>query len=268
MRIGVDLGGTKIEAAALDKDGGIVLRRRVPTPVGNYDAIIIAIHDLVTGVESALGQTGSVGIAIPGSLSPATGLMRNANSTCLNGRNFDRDVRAALARPVRFANDANCFALSEATDGAAAGAASMFGVILGTGVGGGIVVGGDLLTGVNAIAGEWGHMPLPWPRDDERPGRPCFCGRNGCIETFLSGPALARDGDAPDAAAIVERAASGDSAAAAALARYDERLARALAGIVNILDPAVIVLGGGLGRMERLYANVSRLWGRSYFRKR
>ena len=265
MRIGVDLGGTKIEAAALDRQGRIVLSRRAATPTGDYPGTIEAIRRLVVELEAALGRQCRVGIGMPGSLSPASGLVRNANSTCLIGRPFDRDLAAALGRPLRFANDANCFALSEAIDGAAEGAAVVFGVILGTGVGGGIVVERKLLVGANAIAGEWGHSPLPRPQDDERPGPRCYCGRMGCIETFLSGPALALDhrkatGEMLDAPGIAARAAAGDHGAEASLARYEDRLARALASVINLLDPEVIVLGGGIGRIGRLYEQVPRLW--------
>jgi fructokinase len=270
MRIGIDLGGTKIEAAAIDRQGRVALRQRVATPAGNYAATIEAVRGLVEALETALGRRCPVGIGMPGSLSPTTGLVRNANSTCLNGRPFDRDLTQALARPLRFANDANCFALSEAIDGAAAGAAIVFGVILGTGVGGGLVVERRPIRGTNAIAGEWGHSPLPWPADAERPGPPCYCSKNGCIETFISGPGLALDhrqatGEALDAAAIAARAASGDAAAAASLGRYEDRLARGLAVVINLLDPDVIVLGGGLGRIGRLYDNVPRLWRRHVF---
>ena len=270
MRIGVDLGGTKIEAVALERDGTIVARRRVPTPAGDYAATLAAIRDLVGAIEAAAGRHGTVGVGIPGALSPATGLVKNANSVCLNNHAFDRDLMAALGRPVRFANDANCFALSEAADGAAAGAATVFGVILGTGVGGGIVVHGRLIAGINAIAGEWGHSPLPWPADDERPGPRCYCGKRGCIESFLSGPGLAFDhaqatGEAADAAAVAAGAAAADAAAGASLARYEDRLARALATVMNLLDPEVIVLGGGLGQIARLYENVPRLWGQYVF---
>ena len=266
MRIGVDIGGTKIEAAALDAGGRIVARRRTPTPAGDYAGTIAAVRALVIELEAALGETGTVGIGMPGTLSPATGLIKNANSTCLNGKPFDRDLAEALGRPLRFANDANCFALSEGVDGAAQGAAVAFGVILGTGVGGGIVVAGRLLTGRNAIAGEWGHSPLPWPSDSERPGPPCYCGRRGCLESFLSGPGLAADhrrttGVPLDAAAIAQRAAAGDPEAEASLTRYEDRLARGLALVINLLDPDVIVLGGGLGQIERLYANVPQRWG-------
>ena len=266
MRIGVDLGGTKIEAAALDRDGAVLLRQRVATPSGDYAGTVEAVRGLVAGIEAALGRRCAVGIGMPGSLSPRTGLVRNANSTCLNGRPFDRDLTAALARPLRFANDANCFALSEAVDGAGAGTAVVFGAILGTGVGGGIVIERKPLAGANGIAGEWGHSPLPWPDAAERPGPPCYCGKFGCIETFLSGPGLARDhlqatGEAADPATLPGRAAAGDAAAEASLARYEQRLARSLATVINLLDPGIIVLGGGLGRIARLYQRVPLLWG-------
>jgi len=260
MRIGIDLGGTKTEIAALGEDSEVLVRRRVATPANDYDAIVAGIRDLVLGVERETGVRGTVGVGIPGTLSPATGVVKNANSTCLNGRRLDLDLGAALGREVRLANDANCFALSEATDGAAAGAATVFGVILGTGVGGGVVSGGKLLVGADAIAGEWGHVPLPWPDDAERAVLPCWCGRQGCIETFLSGPALARDGGGATAEEVVARADSGDPAAGATLARYERRLARALAVVINILDPDVIVLGGGLGQVARLYRTVPPLW--------
>jgi len=265
VRIGIDLGGTKIEGAALAGDGRLVLRRRVPTPSGDYDAIIAAVRDLVLALEAGLGEHATVGVGIPGALSPATGLVKNANSLCLNGRPFDRDLAAALARAVRVANDANCFALSEASDGAAKGARTVFGVILGTGVGGGIVIDGRLVEGPNRIAGEWGHTPLPWPADDERPGPPCYCGRAGCLETFLSGPSLARDAGLADGETVAARATACDPAAEAALQRYEGRLARGLACIINILDPDAIVLGGGLGRMARLYDAVPKRWSRYVF---
>lgn len=271
MRIGIDLGGTKIEIAALDEvKGSVLARERISTPRGDYGATIAAIRDLVAGMEVRLGRRGTVGIGIPGAVSPASGLVKNANSTWLIGRAFDRDLEAALGRPVRLANDANCFALSEAVDGAGAGASIMFGVILGTGVGGGIVVNGGVLTGANAISGEWGHNPLPWPGETERPGPACYCGRQGCIETFLSGPGLAADharvtGQALAGEDVVAAAAAGDAAAEATLRRYEERLARALAHLVNILDPDVIVLGGGLSGLSRLYQSVPRLWGRHIF---
>lgn len=265
-RIGVDLGGTKIEAIALGEAGKILERRRVATPQGDYGATLAVIGALVSEVEATCGRrAASVGVAVPGTISPATKLMKNANSTWLIGRALDRDLGERLQREVRLANDADCFALSEAVDGAGAGAASVFGVILGTGVGGGIVIDGKLVVGPNAIAGEWGHNPLPWPHDDERPGPPCYCGRAGCIETFLSGPGMARDhvartGQMLDAAQVMERADAGDGAAEATLRRYEDRLARALAGVMNILDPAVIVLGGGLSNMRRLYDNVPARW--------
>jgi len=269
MRIGIDLGGTKIEGAVLDQGGHVVLRRRVATPAGDYAGTIAAIGGLVGDLEAAIGRRATIGIGMPGALSPATGLVKNANSTCLNGRAFDRDLEAALGRRLRFANDANCFALSEATDGAAAGAAVVFGAILGTGVGGGIVVHGKLLTGINAIAGEWGHSPLPWPSDAERHGPPCYCGKRGCIESFLSGPGFVRDhghsGDGLDAAALAARAEAGDPAARLTLARYVDRLARALAMVINLLDPDVVVLGGGLGQIASLYEDVPRRWGAYVF---
>jgi len=262
LRIGIDLGGTKTEAIAL-RDGVELARRRVATDRGSYDGTVRAIKALVEGLESELAATGSVGIGIPGTISPRTGLVKNANSTWLIGKPFDRDLAAALARPVRMANDADCFALSEASDGAGAGFATVFGVILGTGVGGGIVVHGRLMAGPNAIAGEWGHNPLPWPDDAERPGPRCYCGRQGCIETFLSGPGLARDhggGLSPEAIS-----ASAGTAELAALERYHQRLARALASVINVIDPHVIVLGGGLSKMESLYRTVPRLWNRWVF---
>jgi fructokinase len=266
MRLGIDIGGTKIEAAALDADGAIRLRRRVPTPTGDYPGIIATVTALVTGIEAELGPAESIGIGIPGMLSPATGLVKNANSTCLIGRPFDRDLAAALGCPIRLGNDANCFALSEAVDGAAQGARVVFGVILGTGVGGGVVVDGKVLTGPNAIAGEWGHSPLPWPRDDERPGAPCYCGKHGCTETFLNGAGLSRayealSGRPEEASAIAARAESGEAAARAALDRYVDRLARALATVINLLDPEIIVLGGGLGQIAALYREVPARWG-------
>jgi fructokinase len=270
IRIGIDLGGTKIEAAALDGEGVIRYRRRVATPSGDYAGTVRAVCELVAALERELGETGTVGIGIPGAVSPATGLVKNANSTCLIGHPFDRDVAAALGRPVRLANDADCFALSEAVDGAAAGAPTVFGVILGTGVGGGVVVRGRLLDGPNAIAGEWGHSPLPWPRDDERPGALCYCGKHGCVETFVSGPGMARDhaaasGEALSALEIAECADAGDGRADATLRRYEDRLARALATVINLIDPHVIVLGGGLGQIARLYRTVPALWGAYVF---
>ncbi len=283
MRIGIDLGGTKIEGLALADDGREIDRRRIAAPRGNYDDTIRAIVDLVTTIESAsaanataasAGQArATVGVGIPGAISPATGLIKNANSTWLIGRRLADDLSQALGRPVRLANDANCFALSEATDGAAAGAAVVFGVIIGTGTGGGLVVNGRIVAGANAIAGEWGHNPLPAPQDDERPGPLCYCGRFGCVETFLSGPALARDyitrgGDDTTAADIVQRAGRGDGRALASLARYEHRLARAIASVINVVDPDVIVLGGGLSNIARLYERVPALWGPHVFSDR
>ena len=245
MRIGIDLGGTKIEGIAMDDAGHESVRRRVPTPKGDYRATVAAIASLVVALESEAGGRATVGVGIPGAISRVSGLVKNANSTCLIGQPLQRDLEAALGRPVRLANDANCFALSEAVDGAGRGARVVFGAILGTGVGGGIVVDGRVLEGPNAIAGEWGHNPLPLPAGDDLPLRPCYCGRAGCIETYLSGPALER---------------AGGVAVEDAIAHYEERLARALAGVINLLDPDVIVLGGGVSNVDRLYANVPRLW--------
>jgi fructokinase len=270
MRIGVDLGGTKIEGLALDAEGHEIARVRVPTPRHDYDGTLTAIAAVVHQLEERAGGPGSVGLGMPGIVSPATGLVKNANSTWLIGRPFDRDLARVLARPVRLANDANCFALSEATDGAAAGAPVVFGVILGTGVGGGLVVHGRVLEGAHHIAGEWGHNPLPAPDDDERPGAACYCGRNGCIETFLSGPGWAADtarrtGRHLEALAIAEAAREGNDEAAEAVARYADRLARALATIINVVDPDVIVLGGGLSNIDAWYEEVPRRWARHVF---
>ena len=270
MRIGVDLGGTKIEALALDDGGCELVRRRVPTPAGDYAATIRAVAELVGAIEAEIGGTGSVGFGVPGALSPASGLMKNANSTCLIGKPLDRDLAAALARPVRLENDANCLALSEATDGAGAGADLVFAVILGTGVGGGIAFRGQVHRGPTAIAGEWGHNPIPWPEAGEWPGPACYCGRSGCAETFLSGPGFAADhravtGETRMAEAIAAAAATGDSGAEASLGRYERRLAKGLAAVINLLDPDVIVLGGGLSNIERLYRNVPALWAEFVF---
>ena len=264
MRIGLDVGGTKIELVALADDGTVAHRQRVATPRGDYVATLRVIAELVHRAERALGRSASVGIGMPGTISPATGVVKNANSVWLNGQAFHRDLEQALARPVRLANDANCFALSEASDGSAAGAAIVFGVIVGTGTGGGLVVHGRPLTGANAIAGEWGHNPLPWPDDEERPGPPCYCGRFGCIETYLSGPGLSRDhacatGETLTAVEIAARAERGDAGAAASLERYAGRMARALATVINIVDPDVIVLGGGMSNISRLYTRVPEL---------
>jgi len=273
VRIGIDLGGTKIEAIALDSAGVELARQRVATPQGDYDATIEAVARLVRGLEQQLGRRGSVGVGIPGAISPATGLVKNANSTWLIGQPLDRDLAHRLARPVRLANDADCFAISEATDGAAAGAGTVFGVIIGTGTGAGLVVAGRLLAGPNAIAGEWGHNPLPWPAAEEWPGPDCYCGRRGCVETWLSGPGLARSyqaagGEPLTAEQIAQRAAAGEPLAEAQLSAYEGRLARALATVINLLDPHVIVLGGGMGRIERLYHNVPQRWGAYVFSDR
>ena len=263
-RIGIDLGGTKIELAVLDPSGAIAGRRRVPTPAG-YAAIIAAMAGLVRAAEAELGFAASVGVGIPGALSPATGRVKNANTQALIGQALDEDLAAALGRPVRVENDANCFALSEAADGAGAGQHCVFGVILGTGCGGGIVVGGQVLAGRNRIAGEWGHTPLPQPRADEYPMPRCWCGQQGCLELYLAGPGLARSCTAPDAAAVLARAEAGDPVAAAALERHADRLARGLAVIMNVLDPDVIVLGGGLSNMGHLYTRVPDLLQRYVF---
>jgi len=300
-RLGVDLGGSKIELIALDTDGHEILRRRISTPQNDYPATVAAVATLVHQAEAELGRTGSVGVGTPGAVSPASGLMKNCNSTCLNGKPLQQDIERALGREVRFANDANCFALSEASDGAAARAETVFGVIIGTGVGGGVVVRGQVLGGTNAIAGEWGHSPLPyfqfahaqadraatgqhpatgeailhpWPTPRELEAAPaCYCGKKGCIETWLSGPALAADhvrfgGEDLPAHEIVQLANAGYGPCSTTLARYEERLARALAGVINLLDPEVIVLGGGLSNVARLYDTVPRLWPRYVFSDR
>ncbi len=273
MRIGLDLGGTKIEGVALDERGTELARRRVATPRHDYAATLEAMAGLVRGLEEATGRRGTVGVGMPGALSPATGLVKNANSTWLIGQALDRDLSRLLDRPVRFANDANCFALSEAVDGAGAGARVVFGVIVGTGTGGGIAVERRVLTGPNAIAGEWGHNPLPWPTPDEWPGPPCYCGKTGCVETFLSGPGMVRDhreatGQDVAAPEIAARAGNGEAAATATLERYEERMARALAVVLNVLDPDVVVLGGGMSQIPRLYESVPRLWQRWAFSDR
>ena len=273
MRIGVDLGGTKIEAIALADDGALRARRRVATPRDDYAATLAAVSALVLDLEREAGGRATVGVGMPGAISPATGRVKNANSTWLNGRPLAEDLARELPRPLRFANDANCFALSEASDGAAAGARAVFGVIVGTGVGGGLVLGGRVWTGPNAVAGEWGHNPLPWPEAGEWPGPPCYCGKTGCIETFLSGPGLAQDhrrvtGEEADSAAIAARAEKDDAAATATLDRYQDRMARALAGVINVLDPEVIVLGGGMSNIAGLYAGVPARWARYVFSDR
>jgi fructokinase len=269
LRVGIDLGGTKIEGIALDGSREVA-RLRLDTPRDDYAATLDAIVSTVAALEQSAGGTGTVGIGIPGTLSPATGLVKNANSVWLIGRPLLEDLEARLGREVRIANDANCFAMSEAADGAAAGAEVVFGVIVGTGTGAGIAVRGEVLTGPNAIAGEWGHNPLPWPAADEWPGPPCYCGRLGCIETFLSGPGMSADharrtGRSIGPAEIETAAARGDADAEATLQLYESRMARGLASVINILDPDVIVLGGGMSKMSRLYTSVPRLWDEYVF---
>lgn len=259
MRIGIDLGGTKIEAVALAVDGRELMRLRVPTPRGDYEASLAAMADLVARLERETGERGTVGVGGPGALSPRTGRIKNANSVWLNGRAVDRDLAAHLGRPIRYANDANCLAISEATDGAAAGAAVVLGVILGTGAGAGIALAGRPHEGPNRVAGEWGHNPLPWATAEEWPGPACWCGKRGCLETFVSGPGLEADyrragGEALGAEEIVRRAGVGEPLAAERLEIYEHRLARGLAHLVNVLDPDVVVLGGGLSKVSRLYA--------------
>ncbi len=266
LRIGIDLGGTKIEGIALSEDGVELYRHRIATPKGNYDAILKAITSLVKTIESETGEQGSVGIGTPGALSPVTDLMRNSNSVVMNGKAVRSDLQDVLQREIRIANDANCFALSEATDGAAQGAAVVFGVIIGTGTGAGVVINKKVLIGPNAIAGEWGHNPLPWPEDMELPGPQCYCGKNGCIETWLSGPGMVRDHELHnniyiDPESIDNKARFGDEDAQETLQRYQRRLAKSLAHIINILDPDAIVLGGGMGNIQQLYKNVPAIWG-------
>ena len=261
MQIGVDFGGTKIEAAALDADGGFLARLREPNP-GTYDAAVATVVRLVDRIEADLGRTGTAGLAVPGSVSPATGRMRNANSTWLNDRPFREDLETALRRPVRLANDANCLALSEAVDGAAAGESVVFAVIVGTGCGGGLAVNGRLVEGANRLAGEWGHIALPWPTPAEVSGPACWCGLHGCLETWISGTGFQRDhaaitGQTLGAEAIVVAAGAGDPAAVASLDRYTDRLARALAMVINLVDPDVVVLGGGLSNVADLYPRLA-----------
>jgi len=270
LHLGIDLGGTKIEVIVLNEQGDECLRQRVPTPQGDYQAILRAIVDLVSMVEAKQGRVSSIGVGAPGSVSRATGLLRNSNSVCLNGMPFKQDLELLLGRSVRLANDADCFVLSEASDGAATGAATVFGVILGTGVGGGIVVNGRLLAGPNGIAGEWGHNPLPWPMAIEQPGPDCYCGKQGCIETFLSGPGLENDyhlltGKILEAREIVAGVEAQDVDCIQVMIRYEDRLARALAHIINILDPDVIVLGGGMSNISSIYQSVTSMWGAYVF---
>lgn len=278
MRFGIDLGGTKIELCALAPSGEMLLRQRVDTPQGDYQGTLKAIKGLVSDAEARLGQSASIGIGTPGAISPATGLLRNSNSVCLNGQPLLRDLQDHLDRPVRLANDADCFALSEASDGAGKPPPgqdrnTVFGVIIGTGVGAGVVVDGRLLSGPNAIAGEWGHNPLPWPEQAERPGPACYCGLRGCIETFLSGPGMERDHRERtrrdwSSRQIVAAAQEGDAQALACLDRYVDRLARSLAHVINVLDPHVIVLGGGMSNIDSLYQRVPERWDRYVFTDR
>jgi fructokinase len=273
LRLGIDLGGTKTEIIGLDDGGRELLRRRVASPVGDYRATLETLTRLVNAVESELGERGTVGLATPGSRSRATGLLRNSNSVWLNGRPLQADLEQALSREVRIANDANCFALSEAVDGAGADVDLVFGVIVGTGTGGGIVIRRQVWSGPNGIAGEWGHNPLPWPRADELPGPLCYCGHRGCVETFLSGPGMAADhlriaGRELSARQIVEAADRGDPVCVATLSRYVDRMGRALAQLINTLDPDVIVLGGGLSKTERLYTELPRAWAEYVFSDR
>lgn len=270
IRIGIDLGGSKTEVIALSEHGDTLLRDRVPTITNDYEATLSAIKELVEHVEQTLNATGTVGIGTPGAMSPQTGLLKNSNSTWLNGKPLQQDIENCLQRRVRLANDANCFALSEAIDGSAQDGHVVFGVIVGTGTGGGIVVDKKVLTGPNAIAGEWGHNPVPWPSADELPGPMCYCGKRGCIETFLSGPGLAKEffnvtGTQYSAEEIAQKAEAGDVNAGAALKRYETRMAKCLASIINVLDPDIIVLGGGMSNIERLYDNVPKLWGQYVF---
>ena len=264
LRLGIDLGGTKTELIALDSTGEVLRRERRPTPSGDYGAILETVYQLISETELALQRKGSIGIATPGAVSARTGLLKNSNTTVLNGKPLDRDLAQRLGRDVRVENDANCFALSEATDGAAAHGRVVFGVILGTGVGGGLIVDRQIIRGRNRIAGEWGHVPLPWARADEQPGAPCYCGRRGCVETYLSGPGLSRDfhertGTWQTPEAIVASARGGDSLAGASLTSYVDRLARGLAAVIDVLDPDVVVLGGGLSNIAELYRDVPPL---------
>jgi len=265
MRVGIDLGGTKIEIIAMDDNDNIIYQQRKPTPQDNYSATLESITELVHTLEAELGLETTIGMGTPGAISQKTGKLKNSNSTCLNGKPLKQDLEMRLNREIRTSNDANCFALSETADGAAADANSVFGVIIGTGTGAGIVIDGKILEGVNRIAGEWGHNPLPWPKDNERTTN-CYCGQSGCIETFLSGPGMEADFFNHSkiklkAHQIVEKAVQGDSTAEACLCRYEERLARSLSHVINIIDPEVIVLGGGLSNIQRLYKNVPKLWG-------
>ncbi len=272
MRIGIDLGGTKIEGIALDDTGEELTRKRVDAPQGNYQNTLNAIVNLISDIESSTKNKGSIGIGIPGTISPQTGLVKNANSTWLIGQPLQIDLETLLKRTIRIENDANCFIVSEATDGAAKDAEIAFGVIIGTGTGGGIYIRGQSIIGANAIAGEWGHNPLPWPNPDELPGRECYCGKNGCIETWLSGPGFVKDHHSinklispTSAREIVLQAEEGNEYAQASLHRYTERLAKSLASIINVLDPDVIVLGGGMSNIAQLYTEVQARWSNYVF---
>ncbi|WP_345945265.1 fructokinase [Granulicella sp. dw_53] len=270
MRIGIDLGGTKIEALAIDKDGKELLRYRVPTPREDYEGTIAAMVGLVQRIEKETGAVGTVGAGIPGSVSSRTGLVKNANSTWLNGMPFDRDLSAAMGREVRVANDANCLAVSEATDGAAAGKRVVFAVIVGTGCGGGVALNGQVHAGINGVGGEWGHNPLPWASPEEYPGPVCYCGKRGCLEMWISGTGVARDflevtGRAQSGPEIMAACEAGVPDAVAAVERLEDRLARALAHVINILDPDVFVFGGGLSKVERIYREVPKRLSRYVF---
>jgi len=270
MRIGIDLGGTKIEGIALEDDGQIPIRERVPTPAHDYDEIVKSIAGLVNSIEQQYGDSATVGIGIPGSTSAQTGLIRNANTVCLIGNDLQGDLESLLKRPIRLANDADCFALSEASDGAGKNSDSVFGVIIGTGCGSGIVINKQLLQGANRIAGEWGHNPLPWPRDDERPGQQCYCGQYGCLETWLSGTGFARTyheagGVKISAKEVMQRVSQGEELAIDMFERYIDRMARSLAVIINIIDPATIVLGGGMSHVSQLYTEVPKHWDKYIF---
>ena len=272
MRIGIDLGGTKIEAIAINKKGEECFRKRIDSPQNSYTKTVNAIVELVNEIETQVNTSGTVGIGIPGTISPQTGLVKNANSTWLIGHPLQADLESILKREIRIENDANCFVVSEATDGAAKDASCVFGVIIGTGTGGGIFIRGQSIIGANAIAGEWGHNPLPWPSASELPGRDCYCGKQGCIETWLSGPGFAKDHQENNhlekvlsAKEIMQLAETGDKKAQASLQRYEERLAKSLASIINIIDPDIIVLGGGMSNIKSLYENVPKLWDEYVF---
>ena len=265
MRYGIDLGGTKTEIIALTQSGEEAFRHRTETPRGRYEDILKNICDLVHLADQETGGASAIGVGIPGAISPKTGLVKNANSTELIGHPLDQDLASRLGRPVRIANDANCFALSEARDGAGAGHHTVFGIILGTGVGGGFVINGNILNGAHSIAGEWGHSPLPWPEDDERPGPDCYCGKKGCIETFLSGPgmsalAVKTTGNKRSPRDILQAAENGDAAAESYFQLFERRLAKSLATVINVIDPDIIVCGGGLSNIGRIYRSVPTLW--------